>query len=169
MGWDRTGPLEIEGVGEYPKDKLYDSPGRYRLTAKYPGDVTVVIAGGYRDIRSGTKWIGDKGSVWVDRGDLTKSVITEPKELKEEKLGANDVRLYDSPGHWRNFLDCVKSRKETIAPCETAQRSATPGHLGRIAMWLGRKIKFNPETEEIIGDPVATQMLGRPYRSPWHL
>ena len=169
MGWDNTGPLEIEGTGEYPKDGLYDSPTRYRLTAKYPGGVTMVIAGGHRDIRGGTKWIGDKGWVWVSRGDLGKSVQTEPKELKQEKLGANDVRLYESPGHWRNFLDCIKSRQPTIAPCETAHRSATPGHLGRIAMWLGRKIEFNPETEEIIGDPVASAMLGRPYRSPWHL
>jgi predicted dehydrogenase len=169
MGWDNTGPLEIEGTGEYPKDGLYDSPTRYRLTAKYPGGVTMVIAGGHKDIRGGTKWIGDKGWVWVSRGDLTKSVQTEPKELKQEKLGPNDVHLYDSPGHWQNFLDCIKSRQETITPCEAAHRSATPGHLGRIAMWLGRKLRFNPETEEIIGDPVATAMLGRPYRSPWHL
>ncbi len=56
-----------------------------------------------------------------------------------------------------------------VAPSETAHRSATPGHLGRIAMWLGRKIRFNPETEEIISDPTATAMLGRPLRSPWHL
>ena len=39
----------------------------------------------------------------------------------------------------------------------------------RIATWFGRKIRFNPETEEIIGDPTATAMLGRPLRSPWHL
>ena len=96
-------------------------------------------------------------------------LFRSPKELKLEKLGANDVRLYDSPGHWRNFLDSIKSRQPTITPCEAAHRSATPGHLGRIATWLGRKIRFNPETEEIIGDPVASAMLGRPYRSPWHL
>ena len=104
--------------------------------------------------------------VWVDRGN---SLETEPKTLKDEKLGPNDVHLYETPGHWRNFLDCIRSRKETITPCETAHRSATPGHLGRIAMWLGRKIHFNPETEEIIGDPTATEMLGRAYRSPWYL
>jgi predicted dehydrogenase len=166
MDCDNTGPYEIEGYGEYPKDGLYDSPTRYRLTAKYANGITMVIAGGHRDIRGGTKWIGDKGWVWVDRGN---QVETEPKELKEEKLGPNDIHLYESPGHWRNFLDCAKSRKPTITPCETAHRSATPGHLGRIAMWLGRKIRFNPETEEIIGDPVASQMLSRAYRSPWHL
>jgi predicted dehydrogenase len=166
LGFDKTGPYEIEGSGQYPKDGLYDSPTRYRLTAKYAGDITMTIAGGYRDIRSGTRWIGDKGWIWVNRND---NLEAEPSELLNEKLGPNDVHLYESPGHWRNFLDCVKSRKETITPCETAHRSATPGHLGRIAMWLGRKIRFNPETEDIIGDPVASEMLGRAYRSPWHL
>jgi predicted dehydrogenase len=166
LGFDKTGPLEIEGSGEYPKDGLYDSPTRYRLTAKYAGDVTMIIAGGHGDIRSGTKWIGDKGWVWVNRDN---SLEAEPKRLLDERLGPNDIHLYESPGHWRNFLDCIKSRRETITPCETAHRSATPGHLGRIAMALGRKIRFNPETEEIIGDPVASEMLGRAYRSPWCL
>ena len=166
LGFDHTGPYEIEGSGLFPKDGLYDSPTRYRLTAKYAGGITMIVAGGYRDIRSGTRWIGDKGWIWVNRNE---SLEAEPAKLLKERLGPNDIHLYDSPGHWRNFLDCVKTRRETITPCETAHRSATVGHLGRIAMQLGRKIRFNPQTEEIIGDPVASQMLGRPLRSPWHL
>jgi len=63
-----------------------------------------------------------------------------------------------------NFIDCVKSRKETIAPCETAHRSATPGHLGQIAMRVGRTIRFNPDTEEILDDPDAVRLLSRPMR-----
>jgi hypothetical protein len=85
------------------------------------------------------------------------------------KIRLNDIRLYESPGHWRNFLDCVKSRKTTIAPAEIAHRSATVGHLGQIAMALGRKIRFKPETEEIIDDATAARMLGTEMRSPWHV
>ncbi len=81
----------------------------------------------------------------------------------------NEIHLYKSPGHQRNFLDCVRSRKETLTPCETAHRSVSPGHLGQIAMLLNKTIKFNPETEEIIGDPVASRFLGRPMRIPYHL
>jgi predicted dehydrogenase len=166
MGFDRTGPFEIEGTGEYPADGLYDSPTKYRLEARYAGDVTMIIAGGHGGIRGGTKWIGDKGWVWVNRGNR---VEAEPKSILDETIGPDEVHLYHSPGHWRDFLDCIKSRKETITPCETAHRSATPGHLGRIAMWLGRKVRFNPETQEIIGDATAGRMLGRACRSPWHL
>ncbi len=165
LGFDYAGPYEIEGHGEYPKDGLWNTATRYRLTAKYPKGITMIIAGGHEDIRGGTKWIGEDGWVWVDRG----AIDANPKELLKEKIGPDEIRLFRSPGHWRNFLDCVKSRKTTLTPCEIAHRSATPGHLGQIVMLLGRKIRFNPETEEIIGDATATRMLGRPMRSPWHL
>ncbi len=166
LGCDYTGPHEIEGSGEYPPDGLWDSPTKYRLTAKYPNDVTMIIAGGHKDIRGGTKWIGTDGWVWVNRNN---SLETEPKTILDEKIGPDEIHLYDSPGHWRDFLDCIKSRKTTIAPCEVAHRSATPGHLGRIAMKLGRKIRFNPDTEEIINDSTATRLLGNALRSPWHI
>jgi predicted dehydrogenase len=165
LGFDYAGPYEIEGHGEYPRDGLWNTAIRYRLTAKYPKDITVIIAGGHSEIRSGTKWIGEDGWVWVDRG----AIDAQPRELLKERIGPDEIRLFRSPGHWRNFLDCVKSRRTTLTPCEVAHRSATPGHLGQIAMLLGRKIRFNPETEEIVGDATATRMLGRPMRSPWHL
>ncbi len=126
----------------------------------------MIIAGGHNDIRMGTKWIGDEGWVWVDRGDR---IEASPASLLKERFGPDETQLYRSPGHFRNFLDCVKSRATTIAPCEVAHRSATPGHLGQIAMLLGRKIRFNPDTEEILDDPTATRMLGNAMRSPWHV
>jgi hypothetical protein len=128
----------------------------------------MTISGGHKDLCNGgmgTKFIGDDGWVHVDRG----SIAASNDDLLREKLGPNDIHLFKSPGHHRNFLDCVKSRKQTLTPCETAHRSQTPGHLGQIAMLLERKIKFNPDTEEIIGDETASRMLSRSYRSPWHL
>jgi len=165
LDFDYTGPYEIEGYGEYPKDGLWNTATKYRLTAKYPKDVTMIIAGGHSDISSGTKWIGQNGWVWVDRGKID----AQPKKLLKEKFGPDEIHLFHSPGHWRNFLDCVKSRATTLTPCEVAHRSATPGHLGQIAMLLGRKIRFNPDTEEIIDDATATRMLSRAMRSPWHI
>jgi len=165
LGFDYEGPSEIEGHGEYPKDGLWNTATKYRLTAKYPKGITMTIAGGHRDIRGGTKWIGEDGWVWVDRGGMD----ANPKDILKEKIGPDEIHLFRSPGHWRNFLDCVKNRKTTLTPCEVAHRSATPGHLGQIAMLLGRKIRFNPKTEEILDDATATRMLGRPMRSPWHV
>jgi predicted dehydrogenase len=165
LGFDYTGPYEIEGQGIYPKSGLWNAATTYRLTAKYPKNVTIIIAGGYGNIRGGTKWIGEDGWVWVSREYMDAS----PQKLLKERFGSDEIHLFRSPGHCRNFLDCVKSRATTVAPCEVAHRSVTPGHLGQIAMLLGRKIRFNPDTEEIIGDQTATRMLGYAMRSPWHL
>ncbi len=165
---DRTGPIEIDGYGEYPKTGLWNTATKYLINTKYESGLKMIIAGGHSEIcggRNGTKWIGDEGWVHVDRGFID----ANPKSLLKEIFGPNDIRLFNSPGHARNFIDCIKSRNQTITPCETAHRSATPGHLGQIAMLLGRKIYFDPKTEKIINDEVATSMLGRSYRSPWHL
>lgn len=117
-------------------------------------------------IRMGTKWIGDNGWIWVSRSGIDAS---DKNLIKPEAIRPNDIRLYHSNNHQGNFLECVKTRQETITPCEVALRSISVAHLGEIAMLLGRKIRWNPEKEEIIGDPQASALLGRSYREPWTL
>jgi len=165
MGWDETGPVEVEATGDFPTSGIYNSPTRYYVKAKYADGTPMVIAGGYEEIWGGTKWIGEHGWVWVDRGQFE----TEPESLKHETIGPDEIRLYRSRDHYQNFLDCVRSRAKTITPAETAHRSASVGHLGVIAMEVGRKIKWNPETETIIGDPEAERLLSHAYRQPWQL
>jgi predicted dehydrogenase len=165
LGFDETGPVEIEGWGDFPKKGIYNSPTRYFLKALYQDGSPMVIAGGYPEIRRGTKWIGQNGWVWCNRGGLE----ADPPRLLKEFIGPGETRLYKSRDHFQNFLDCVKTRRPTITPCTVAHRSATVGHLGVIAMEVGRKIRFDPETEKILGDPEAERLLSRAYRSPWQL
>ena len=87
----------------------------------------------------------------------------------EVVLGPGEIKLYNSGGHKRNFVDCVISRKETICPAEVGHRSISVGLLGELAMLAGRKIKWDPDKEEIPGDPAASALLGRSYREPWQL
>jgi predicted dehydrogenase len=184
LGFDRTGPSEIEGHGDFPPvNAIWNTSPRYRIEARYekavtgyPADVTMIIAGGHADIRSGTKWIGTEGWVWVDRRD---SDPTNPSGFDSSnpawKKGgdlADDLRkvkLYVSRNHWRNFLDCVKSRRPTITPVETAHHSAIPGHLGLISMLVGRKLRWDVKHEKLLNDEAASELLSRPYRAPWHL
>src|SRR5438128_1150511 len=66
----QTGPLEVSATADFPpKDAVWNTATKYRVECKYPNDIELVIAGGYGDIRSGTKWIGENGWVWVDRGN----------------------------------------------------------------------------------------------------
>jgi len=169
LGFDDNGPSEIEGTGEFPpKDAVWNTCTKYRLNLKYPNGIEMVISGGHPDIKSGTKWIGTDGWVHVTRGAFSASneAWTEMSVLPDDQ---RKVKLIESPGHMRNFLDCVKSRKPTITPVEAAHHSAVPGHLGLIAMWTGRKIKWDVQREVIIGDTEASKLLSREYRKPWSL
>jgi hypothetical protein len=89
------------------------------------------------------------------------------KELPDE---LRTVKLNKSPrGHQGDFIDCVKSRGQTLCPVETGHHSAIPGHLTLISMIVGRKIKWDPDKQEIIGDADAAKLMGREYRGPWKL
>jgi predicted dehydrogenase len=161
------GPLEIEGAGEFPpQDAAWNTCTKYRITCQYPDDVTMIIAGGHRDIRGGTKWIGTDGWVWVDRGGFDASNLDWRASIPADQY---KVVLYKSDNHQRNFIDCVKSRKPTITPVEAAHRSAIPGHLGLISMLVGRRIKWDSKKERIENDAAATKLLSRGYRKPWKL
>ena len=169
LDFDNSGPLEVEGHGDFPPaDAVWNTATKYRIELKYPEDITMTVAGGYDDIRSGTKWIGTDGWVWVDRDgfDASNPEWKKYKQLPEE---LRKVKLYESSEHHRNFLDCVKSRKPTITPVETAHHSAIPGHLGLISMIVGRKLRWDAKHEKILHDHGASELLTRPYRAPWHL
>ena len=172
LGHDDTiGPLEVEGVGEFPpKDALWNTCTKYRITCKYPNDITMIIAGGHPDIRDGTKWIGTDGWVWVNRGNAFESSHKEWEDTRSLPEDQRKVKLpFTKGGHWRNFLDSVKSRQPTVTPVEVAHHSALPGHLGLIAMLAGRKIKWDAKSERILDDTETGKWLTRNYRAPWKL
>jgi predicted dehydrogenase len=159
-----TGPVEIEGKGNYPDNGLYNAAMKYKFHCKYANGIDMVVANN-QQLTQGAKWFGDKGWVHVSRGGLSAS---DPKILREV-IGPDEIQLYNSRDHKQNFLDCIKSRKQTIAPAETGHRSISVGLLGEIAMLTGRKLKWNPETEEFANDAAASALLGRSYREPWTL
>lgn len=169
LDFDNSGPMEIEGQGEFPPpDAVWNTCTKYRIELKYPRNITMTIAGGYSDIEGGTKWIGPKGWVWVNRGAF-KSSNEDWEDMKQLPDSLRKVKLTVSNNHQRNFLDCVRSRQRTITPVETAHHSAVPGHLGHIALVTGRKIRWDVHSERIVDDPAASQLVSRSFRAPWQL
>jgi predicted dehydrogenase len=175
LDMDQTGgPLGIESsVGEFPPaNAIWNTCTKYRITLKYPKDITMIIAGGHSDIRGGTKWIGTEGFVWVDRGRFDATNLDWRAKLPDDC----NVRLYASDNHQANFITCVKSRKPTVTPAETGHHSAIPGHLSLISLLtghdengqrIGRKLRWDAENEVILDDPEASKLLARPFRGPW--
>jgi predicted dehydrogenase len=165
LGFEGTGPVSVAASGEYAAGGIYDSAVRYRVDALYADGTRLVVAGGFPEIWQGTKWVGERGWIWVDRG----SVRSEPASLWREVIGPGEVRLKRSRDHYRDFLDCVRSRAETVAPCEAAHRSASVGHLGVAALGTRRVLRWDPGREKLIDDDGAERFLRRTYRAPWDL
>ena len=164
MGTEYTGPVEVEAEAEYPADGVWDVHTNFRIEYTYASGVKVICADDKRN-RAGVTFEGTEGWVYVDRGKIDAS----PKSLLQSVIGANEVQLYRSAHHKQNFLDCVRTRKEPIAPVEVAHRSCSVCILGSIAMKLGRKLKWDPGRERFVGDEEANRMLGRAYRGAWRL
>ena len=185
MDCDSTGPVEMKPIQAAfpPRSDMWNTATKYRAEATYANGINMVIADQGSGVKMGTKWIGTDGWVWVDRGGFDCSNPAWKKSVKRRqgdqviegfeamKLGDDIIksRLYETRGHQRNFLDCVKSRQPTVTPVETAHRSATPGHLALISLMVNRTIQWDPAKEEIIGDGDASKLLTREYRGPWTL
>lgn len=177
MGTEYSGPIEIEGSAEFPKSGLWNVHGNFDIKAKYANGVTI-IAGGNNP--NGVKFVGEDGWIFVSRGDV-KVTASDPtntgKELKaldsnkpkilDSVIGENEIHLYDSPEQHRNWLECIVSRKQPIAPAEVGHRSNAVCLLSHIAMKLHRKLYWDPIKERFKNDDEANSMLSRPQRFPY--
>jgi predicted dehydrogenase len=161
---EHTGPVEVEGKGEFWPDGLYNTAKDFRIEYKYADGVQLIVTSGTPSLRfEGSEgWIGNRG--W--RAPLQ----AEPKSILDSVIGPNEIHLYTcQAGEQRNFLDCVKSRKDCYFPPEIGQRCFTVAHIGNISMLLGRKLRWDPQKEQFIDDEQANRMLSRSMRSPWRL
>jgi len=169
MGCDETGPVKVAGVGIFPEDGLWDAAVDYDFECTYENGVRLRVASN-NHCRQGVRFIGDKGWVHITRNKLD----ANPESLLKEKIGPEEIHLArpsgdHRQGHRRDFLDCVKTRAQTITPVDIGHRSSIVAHLGNIAMMVGREIRWDPKREQIINDLEAGRMLGRSMRSPWHI
>ncbi len=163
LGMENSGPISVEAKNWTYATDVYDSPVDYDVHSMYEGDIEVVISSRNP---MGSKWIGEDGWVHVTRGKLTAS----NEEWAKDGFVAGDWKTYKNPGHQRNFVDCCKNRKETIAPAENGHRSITPGHIAYVAHALDRKIKWDPKNEKVVGDDSAQEkLMALPYRGDWKL
>jgi predicted dehydrogenase len=163
MGTELTGPVAIKnGQAQWAREKLYNTATDFTFDAVYASGVTLTVSS---RVRGGVTFQGSDGWVWVNRGGIEAS----RQSLLDYTPAPNEISLPRSESHFRNFIDCVLSRKEPIAPIEQAHRSISISHLGNIALRLGRDLRWDPQAERFSGDETANGMLSRPMRKPWKL
>ena len=176
LDMDHSGPVE---VWVEPEEKLpevfYDTPDtRDRGDAacshpvvhyRYANGVVLSLTSIDPRVGSGATFIGDKGRITIFRDGYE----CDPVGLDEDPLPADAVRVYESDNHMENFFDCVVSGKDPIMSVEAGHSVAALCHLGNIARWLGRRLKWDPEKEIFPDDDEANQYLDVPKRKPYEL
>jgi predicted dehydrogenase len=150
---DNTGPVEFIPKG-------HDGAPHHHF--RYADGITV-----WRDTPGGgmVRFVGTKGTVMASR----KGIETSPVELVRHKFGPNDIQVYESKDHRKNFLESIGTRKPTICPATVGHRSGTICQLAGIAERLGRPIKWDPAAEQITGDKEAAAMQDRPRREGYEM
>jgi len=168
MGMDGSGPVEIIPPKKAPETRQApDGTKGEGVVYKYANGVVMYHsckAPGDHNV-NGVLFVGTDGKVEVNRGYFK----TWPDEIGTTPIGPNDVHLYQSPGHRQDWLNCIRNRQRPICDVAIGASSVTVCHLGNIAYWLGRPLKWDPVKHEIIGDEEASRWLDRPKRAPWRL
>src|SRR5437867_252362 len=150
LGMDDSGPVEI-----IPPDDPKATKG---LRYLYANGVEVLHGDS-----GGVLFVGTEGKILVNRGKFEAT----PSALGEAPLDDKAIRLYKSNNHLKDFMDCMRSRKKPICDVEIGCRSVTVCHLGNLAYWNHRRLRWDPVKERLIGDAEANQWLDRPKRGVW--
>ncbi len=180
------GRFALQDDGETPdtQDALFEYP---RMTATWSHREA---SAGQRGSAAGLQFFGDKGSMVLGRSgfEIIPDMKVDPNNAIPQfqgQPGGGPPRSTFKPEPWtqarkepgsspeqfdlhvRNFIDCIKSRQRPIADVEDGHRVAVACHLGNLSLRTGRKLRWDWEKEQIIGDAEANKMLVRPYRKPW--
>ena len=172
-------PVEIDGTARYPETlDGYNVAIDYDVTYRYANGVTLTVAD---HGRNGIMFTGDAGRIFVNRGSLQGKPV---EDLATDPLPRSDWKAYDFDNldrpermgkldaivnHMGNFFDCVRARRQPVSDVESQHRSVSTCHLGNISMRLGRKLKWNPDTETFAGDADADKLLSREQRAGYEI
>ncbi len=156
--------FEIEGSAAFPTEGQANTSVSWKVEAQPEKGPRLVFTDDSRG-RHGVRFIGDKGWVHVVRGGIS----AEPEELLEVRLKSADEHLYESRDHVANFLECMKTRRDPVAPVEAGHAATTLTLVADIATRLQRTLTWNWRTERFVNDVAANALLSRALRSPWSL
>jgi predicted dehydrogenase len=176
---DHTSPIRYEGTGKVPTEGIFRTLETWDIMCDYENGVKLHMmdmdtARNYvpeyykEELKNGDGVVFHGTEGWI--GDFKfGSFYASDQNLWKEELKPDAERVYESKGHVRNFIDCVKSREEAVCPVEMAIRCDTIAHMINVAAQTGRVINWDPKAEQIVGDEEANKMLTRPYREEWKI
>lgn len=168
LGRDGSGPVAVENLkSDMPaRDKIYNTAAHYSFEVVYEDGTRAFVSDRFDN---GVRFVGEGGKeIFVTRGNL----VMKPDGLIREKIRPEELHLYVSGQHEKNFVECVFDGKETITPVEVGHRSITISHLANTGLRLGlQKVQWDPETEHYVGAGAesAAKLMLAPMRGDWSL
>lgn len=160
---DLSGPVEVSGAAHFLTG-LYNTAHHFRLDYRYANGVQLVVETG----GTGLRLEGTDG--WLEVPAFSRPIVASRRSLLGTVIEPGETRLYtDARREHRNFLDCVKTRRDPYFPVEKLHRLSSLLHLGNIGMKLSRRLRWDPVAESFPDDPVANRLRSRAMRAPWHL
>ncbi len=171
IGMQHSGPTTVAGTGTFAQELRNGFPTRsdtyntavdFEMKCQFAGDVEMVINSG----RNGILFEGDQGRFFVNRGKLVGKPVEDlvDNPLPDDAL----TKLYNGkqPGdHMGNFIQCLRTREQPISDVFSHHRTLSTCHLANISLRLGRKLTWDPEKEQIVGDDQANSWLARESRA----
>jgi predicted dehydrogenase len=149
-----------------PADGLIDCPITWQSEIVYANGVKMSYSSEGNPHPDGIRFIGTEGWIHITGGGI---VSADPAGVLNSVIGPDEIHLYASPGHHRNFLDGVKTRRTTAASAEVGHHATTTCNLVEISAKLGRALKWDAQAECFWDDPAADRLLSRAARQPWRL
>jgi predicted dehydrogenase len=164
MGTEHTGPIEVEATGTFPPaGNLWNVVQTFEARFLFANGVPLVC-------KTDRPYIRFEGSAGWMQVDYPARIRIHDKKLLNWKPGPDDIQLPLIASERRDFLDAVKSRKQPQYDAEGGHRRASLSHLALAAIQLGRKLKWDPIAEQVMGDDEANKLLRpKPLRAPWKL
>jgi myo-inositol 2-dehydrogenase / D-chiro-inositol 1-dehydrogenase len=162
---ERTEPIEVDGHGVFADaSSLYNAAREYQIHYRYANGVELHVTSG----GTGIRFEGSDG--WIECPAWRKPLKASSPKILNTVIGPDETHLFTCVGgEHRNFLDCVKSRKDPYFPVDICHAVSTLMHVGNISMRLGRKLQWDPQAEVFPDDQEANAMRARPMRQPWTL
>ncbi len=167
---ERTGPVEIEGRGEFPPaDGLWNAMQGFDVRYRYANGVELFYTA-LSDRSKGVSYVRFEGTEgWVCARYGPDRLEAEPASILDAEVSSDDFPFVRK-NEKHDFLDCVKARSQTLQDAEVGHRSSSIGQLGYIACQVERKLTWDPAAERFAGDDEANGLLRLPPgRAPWNV
>lgn len=164
---DEIEPVEVSvQQAIFPAPGLIDDVIAWRAEVLYENGVRMSYSSEGNPHPDGIRFIGTEDWIHIDGGGR---LTASRPDAFNTVIGSDETHLYAASGPHRNFLDCIRTRRRAAASAEIGHHATTTCNLVDIAARLGRKLHWDAQSEQCVGDESANRLLSRTMRAPWQV